>query len=125
LIIPTGLAHFTELDLTALLSHGTILLHSLFAQFSRFASLVSLDHFAATSLQGLPWSISKGMDTFNPLSNVVAADTVPDPHALEMWLKVNGERRMHTHTSLMIHRIPQLIEAISARFTLEPGDLSA
>ena len=64
------------------------------------------------------------MDTFNPLSNAVAADAVPDPHALEMWLNVNGERRMHAHTSLMIHRIPQLIEAISSKFTLEPGDLS-
>lgn len=74
---------------------------------------------------GLPWSTAKGMDTFTPLSAVVPADTIEDPHNLTMELLVNGERRMHADTANMVHRIPQLIESISSKFTLEPGDLSA
>eukprot|EP00036_Acanthoecidae_sp_10tr_P006114 CAMPEP_0182938870 /NCGR_PEP_ID=MMETSP0105_2-20130417/44651_1 /TAXON_ID=81532 ORGANISM="Acanthoeca-like sp., Strain 10tr" /NCGR_SAMPLE_ID=MMETSP0105_2 /ASSEMBLY_ACC=CAM_ASM_000205 /LENGTH=160 /DNA_ID=CAMNT_0025078221 /DNA_START=25 /DNA_END=503 /DNA_ORIENTATION=- len=38
--------------------------------------------------KGLPWSVSKGMDTFTPVSAVVPAAAVPDPHALSMELAV-------------------------------------
>eukprot|EP00037_Helgoeca_nana_P001895 m.30247 g.30247 ORF g.30247 m.30247 type:complete len:234 (-) comp12208_c0_seq1:177-878(-) len=73
--------------------------------------------------KGLPWSVAKGMDTFTPLSGVVSADAIADPHELKLSLRVNGELRMSADTGRMVHKIPNLIQAISAKFTLEPGDL--
>jgi hypothetical protein len=38
--------------------------------------------------KGLPWSASKGYDTFCPVGDFVPAGAVRDPHALELWLAV-------------------------------------
>lgn len=45
----------------------------------------------AAKKKGLPWSACKGFDTFCPVSDFVPKDQVPDPHALELELAVNGE----------------------------------
>lgn len=37
---------------------------------------------------GLPWTQAKGFDTFTPVSDFIPKEAVPDPHNLEMWLKV-------------------------------------
>ncbi len=69
---------------------------------------------------------SKSLETFGPLGPcILTADEVPDPHALEMTLKVNGEERMRTNTSEMVHKIPEIIEAISNLMPLEAGDIIA
>lgn len=73
--------------------------------------------------QGLPWDQAKGFDTACPLSDFVPADRVADPHALRLTLTVNGELRQDGNTADMIHRIPALISAASAIFTLEKGDI--
>lgn len=73
--------------------------------------------------KGLPWDIAKGFDTACPLSDFMAADQVSDPHQLQIRLWVNGELRQDGNTEQMMRRIPQIIEEISAIFTLEPGDL--
>lgn len=73
--------------------------------------------------QGLPWDQAKGFDTSCPLSDFVPANRVPDPHALHMTLSVNGEIRQDGNTADMIYRIPALISAASAIFTLEKGDI--
>jgi acylpyruvate hydrolase len=73
--------------------------------------------------KGLPWEIAKGFDTACPLSTFVEASRVADPHALRIRLEVNGETRQDGTTSMMIHRIPDIISYMSARFTLEPGDV--
>jgi len=73
--------------------------------------------------KGLPWDIAKGFDTACPLSTFVPAEQVPDPHALGIRLWVNGELRQDGNTGQMMRRIPQIIEEISAIFTLMPGDL--
>ena len=73
--------------------------------------------------KGLPWEIAKGFDTACPLSDFVPADTIADPHALNLKLAVNGEARQNGTSSDMINRIPQIIAHISAIFTLEPGDV--
>ena len=73
--------------------------------------------------KGLPWEIAKGFDTACPLSDFVPADTVADPHALNLKLEVNGEGRQNGCSSDMINRIPQIIAHISAIFTLDPGDV--
>lgn len=73
--------------------------------------------------KGLPWEIAKGFDTGCPLSPFVAASQVKEPQNLQILLSVNGAVRQDGNTSLMIHRIPEIISHMSAIFTLEPGDV--
>ncbi len=73
--------------------------------------------------KGLPWEIAKGFDTACPLGEFVPAGAVADPHALEIWLRVNGEIRQNSTTGLMLRRIPEIIREVSAVFTLEEGDV--
>jgi acylpyruvate hydrolase len=54
---------------------------------------------------------------------VVDAAVVPDPHALELWLRVNGEERQRGSTGDMLARVPQLLEEVSAVMTLQAGDV--
>lgn len=72
---------------------------------------------------GWPWSVAKGFDTSAPLSDAVKAETVPDPHALDIELKVNGKVRQSSNTSKMIFKLDYLVEYISSIFRLEKGDL--
>jgi 5-oxopent-3-ene-1,2,5-tricarboxylate decarboxylase / 2-hydroxyhepta-2,4-diene-1,7-dioate isomerase len=53
---------------------------------------------------------------------VDAAD-VPDPHALALRTFVNARLVQQGSTARMIHRIPALIEYLSAFMTLEAGDV--
>jgi 5-carboxymethyl-2-hydroxymuconate isomerase len=73
--------------------------------------------------KGLPWEVAKAFDTACPLSDFVAAATVRDPQHLDIALRVNGQVRQDASTALMLRSIPELIAAISAIFTLEPGDV--
>ncbi|KAI1005122.1 hypothetical protein K3495_g3089 [Podosphaera aphanis] len=75
--------------------------------------------------KGLPWSIAKGFDTFLPISNVIPKHAIPDPHNIELYLRVNDEPepRQHDSTSLLLYRIPRLISTISKIFTLQKGDI--
>jgi 5-carboxymethyl-2-hydroxymuconate isomerase len=70
------------------------------------------------------WARAKGMDTFCPFGPVIITrDEIPDPHDLTLTTTVNGEQVQSASTSLMIHKIPDLIAYISNAFTLESGDL--
>ena len=72
------------------------------------------------------WLAGKWFDGFAPCGPwIVTADEVPDPHALELRLMVNGEVRQQGTTADMIFDIPTLIARASAIMTLEPGDLIA
>jgi len=53
---------------------------------------------------------------------VDAAD-VPDPHALALRTRVNGQVTQQGHTSNMVHSIPALIEYLSEFMTLQSGDV--
>jgi 2-keto-4-pentenoate hydratase/2-oxohepta-3-ene-1,7-dioic acid hydratase in catechol pathway len=57
--------------------------------------------------------------------SVVTADDIPDPAALRLVTRVNGETRQDANVRDLIFDIPTLIETISKRITLEPGDLIA
>ena len=72
---------------------------------------------------GWPWTISKGFDTFAPISNVVMKENVSNPHNLDICLKVNGEIRQKSNTKYMIYTINEIIEFVSNIMTLEPGDM--
>ena len=73
---------------------------------------------------GKQWLLGKSFDTFAPLGPaVVTKDEIPDPHALKIQTRVNGEVMQDSNTSEMIFRIDELIAYISQVATLEPGDL--
>jgi 2-keto-4-pentenoate hydratase/2-oxohepta-3-ene-1,7-dioic acid hydratase in catechol pathway len=72
------------------------------------------------------WFFSKGQDSYAPLGPcLVTADEIPDPHALDVSLRVNGETKQKSNTRHMLFRIPRLIADISSGMTLEPGDTIA
>jgi 2-keto-4-pentenoate hydratase/2-oxohepta-3-ene-1,7-dioic acid hydratase in catechol pathway len=72
------------------------------------------------------WLAGKWFDGFAPCGPwIVTADEIPDPHALGIRLRVNGELRQEGRSSDMIFDIPALIAEASAIMTLEPGDIIA
>ena len=74
--------------------------------------------------RGGTWDKGKGCDTFGPTGPwLVTADEVPDPHALGLWLEVDGHRYQNGNTRTMIFRVPQLIAYLSRFMTLQPGDV--
>lgn len=54
---------------------------------------------------------------------LVTKDEIPDPHALTIVTKVNGEVRQNGTTRDMIFSVSDIIEVISKYVTLEPGDV--
>jgi 2-keto-4-pentenoate hydratase/2-oxohepta-3-ene-1,7-dioic acid hydratase in catechol pathway len=74
--------------------------------------------------RGGNWSKGKSHDTFAPLGPVLATqDEVADPHALDMWLRVNGATRQKSSTREMVFRVPALVAYLSRFMTLLPGDV--
>ena len=72
------------------------------------------------------WLNGKWFDTFGPLGPyLVTSDEVPDPQALAIETRVNGESRQRATTGDMIFTVAETIEWISQFLTLEPGDLIA
>lgn len=70
------------------------------------------------------WDKGKGCDTFGPLGPwLVTADEVPDPHALRLWLEVDGKRYQDGSTATMVYRVPFLISYLSRFMSLQPGDV--
>lgn len=62
-----------------------------------------------------------GTGAFGPW--MVTADEIPDPAALTLETRVNGQVVQHTTTDLMITPVPRLIEYISTVLPLLPGDV--
>ena len=72
------------------------------------------------------WVIGKGLDSFCPLGPWIAtADEIPDPTALRLVTRVNGETRQDASVADLIFDIPTLIATLSAYVTLLPGDIIA
>jgi len=72
------------------------------------------------------WIVSKGQDTFAPMGPILLTkDEIPDPHNLNLSLKLNGIEKQNSNTRFMLFNINDLIEDLSAVFTLEPGDIIA
>eukprot|EP00965_Chrysotila_dentata_P054879 1822090-Pleurochrysis_carterae.AAC.1 len=81
------------------------------------------DEQTAAKLKGMPWCVSKGYDSFLPLSGPFKLKEGDDWRSLRMWLRVNGEQRQACDAGTMINSVPSLICYISSIMTLEPGDL--
>ncbi|HHR6079626.1 TPA: fumarylacetoacetate hydrolase family protein [Providencia alcalifaciens] len=72
------------------------------------------------------WIYSKGQDTYAPFGPcIVTADEIPDPHSLNLSLKVNGVTKQDSNTRHMLFNVNALIADISKGITLEPGDIIA
>ncbi|WPN44579.1 fumarylacetoacetate hydrolase family protein [Pseudomonas sp. P8_241] len=70
------------------------------------------------------WTLGKSFDTHGPIGPwIVTADEIADPQQLTVSLSVNGERRQHSSTELMIYSVAKQIAYLSEVMTLEPGDI--
>lgn len=70
------------------------------------------------------WVRGKSLDSFAPIGpELVTTDAVSDPHDLDIWTEVNGERLQESTTANLIFGVEELVAFCSRAFTLEPGDL--
>ena len=96
----------------------------------------ALDHVAGYALhndyserafqleRGGQWVKGKSADTFAPIGPFLATpDEIADPHALAMWLTVNGVTRQKGTTANMVFGVPVLVSYVSQFMTLLPGDV--
>ena len=68
----------------------------------------------------------KTLDTFAPMGpGIVPASAIPDPQALTLTTRVNGQVLQHASTASMIFSVTQIIAFLSSLMTLEPGDIIA
>jgi 2-keto-4-pentenoate hydratase/2-oxohepta-3-ene-1,7-dioic acid hydratase in catechol pathway len=76
--------------------------------------------------RGHPWDLAKSFDGYGPTGPwLVSADEVADPQALDLTVTVDGEVRQQSSTNRMIFGVAELLCALSAVLTLEPGDVIA
>jgi 2,4-didehydro-3-deoxy-L-rhamnonate hydrolase len=74
--------------------------------------------------RGGQWVKGKSADTFAPIGPFLATrDEIADPHALPMWLTVNGVTRQQGTTANMVFDVPTLVSYVSQFMTLLPGDV--
>lgn len=90
-----------------------------------FLDMTARDLQAEAKRSGMPWALSKGIDTFGPISEVVPARAAPAWDKMELKLLVNGEVRQQGSTGAMVHSVPKLLAYVSRFMTLEPGDILA
>lgn len=70
------------------------------------------------------WVKGKSCDTFAPLGPFIAtSNEVADPQALDLWLKVNGEKLQDSNTADMAFPVRHLVHYLSQFMTLLPGDV--
>jgi 2-keto-4-pentenoate hydratase/2-oxohepta-3-ene-1,7-dioic acid hydratase in catechol pathway len=70
------------------------------------------------------WVKGKSCDTFAPLGPFIATtDEIPDPQALDLWLKVNGEKLQDSNTNDMAYGVQHIVHYLSQFMTLLPGDV--
>ena len=113
-VIGSTLSRATEDDaMRAVLGYGVML------------DMTARDLQAEAKRAGLPWMLSKSIDTFGPMSEVVPAGACPSWDKIELKLVVNGETRQSGRAGDMIHGVPKLLAYISRYITLEPGDIVA
>lgn len=85
-----------------------------------------LNDVSARDLQTLhqQFFYSKSLDGSAPMGPwIVTADEIPNPHALRLQLRLNGETVQDSHTGDMIFDIPTCIATFTNGVTLEPGDI--
>ncbi len=70
------------------------------------------------------WFSSKCLDRSSPLGpGIVPLSEAGDPHRLRLTTHLNGELMQDGETSLMVFNVWDLVEFVSERVTLNPGDV--
>ena len=72
---------------------------------------------------GRPWCIGKAFDQSAPCGPITPAAQAGDVANAEIYIQVNGKDRQRSKLSKLIWNIGETIEAISAAWELQPGDL--
>jgi acylpyruvate hydrolase len=93
---------------------------------SMVAGFVNANDVSARDFQKIDgqWVRAKSCDSFAPMGPaLVTADEVPDPGALDICLRVNGEVRQHSNTREFVFGVADLIAFLTETITLEPGDV--
>jgi 2-keto-4-pentenoate hydratase/2-oxohepta-3-ene-1,7-dioic acid hydratase in catechol pathway len=65
----------------------------------------------------------KAADTFGPMGPTLVPAREVDPQNLTLLCRVNGVERQRFSTSDMVHSVAEVIEYVTARITLNPGDV--
>ena len=72
------------------------------------------------------WFGHKNFETSAPMGPwITPADEIADHTQCHLQLWVNGDKKQDAHVSSLIFNVPELIEYLSRRMTLLPGDLIA
>jgi len=114
LIIGKRAKNVGERDALSYLSHLAV-----------FNDITARDMQAEARSSGMPWALSKSMDTFAPMSAPVPIASIDDVHRLELELRVNEEVRQYGRTADMIFPPEKLIAFITRYIALEEGDIIA
>ncbi|MGE4377315.1 MAG: fumarylacetoacetate hydrolase family protein [Burkholderiaceae bacterium] len=79
---------------------------------------------AYQSERGGQWDKGKSYDSFAPIGPwLVTSDELLDPHAVGLWLEVNGQRVQDGNTRNFIFDLPTVLAYITQFMSLEPGDI--
>ncbi|MBM4386789.1 MAG: fumarylacetoacetate hydrolase family protein [Deltaproteobacteria bacterium] len=96
--------------------------------FEHVAGYMNFNDVSARDVQAADkqWTRAKSFDTFAPCGPfLVTKDEIDDPHNLHIRSFLNCNPMQDSRTSLMLFKIPVLIEFISRAITLEAGDIIA
>ena len=70
------------------------------------------------------WTRGKACEGFAPMGPWIATpDSVPDPHALDIRLRLNGAVMQDSNTAQLVFGVDELLAFLSEHVTLEPGDV--
>jgi 2-keto-4-pentenoate hydratase/2-oxohepta-3-ene-1,7-dioic acid hydratase in catechol pathway len=73
---------------------------------------------------GSQWSRGKTFDTFCPVGpGLITADAIPDPQALKLRTRINGETMQESGTGDMIFSVAEIIAFLSGSTTLAANTL--
>jgi 2-keto-4-pentenoate hydratase/2-oxohepta-3-ene-1,7-dioic acid hydratase in catechol pathway len=73
---------------------------------------------------GGQWLLGKSFDSFAPFGPIILTpDEIPQPHNLDIELRLNGQIMQKSSTAQLIFSIDYLISYVSDVCTLSPGDL--
>ncbi len=125
-VIPQGITHVDyEAELACVVGRGGRDIPQEQA-LDHVAGYMILNDVSARKLQKSErqWFRAKSMDTFAPCGPaLITADEIPDPHALDISLELNGEVRQSSNTRNLHFRVDYLLAYLSRTMTLEPGDI--
>lgn len=69
----------------------------------------------------IQYTRAKSFHTFKPLGPVIETDL--NPNEVDIKLTLNGDVRQHSNTNDLIFKVEEIVEAVTAVMTLEPGDV--